>query len=135
MAALDIFRNCSNLTVEQTEVIAHVGGVSAAVCCVILSTVLVVLVILATLPKTRTRVCGTVVKRFYLFLIAISVLYQLNFALQLVYYYHHDEEYCKVNGFFIQYFGTVGLVLVLGISVALFFRIGEKLFPSQRLFH
>ena len=123
MAALDIFRNCSNLTVEQIEVIALVGGVSAAVCG------------LATLPKTRTRVCGTVVKRFYLFLIAVTVLYQLNSALQLVYYYHHDEEYCKLNGFFIQYFETVGLVLVLGISVALFFRIGEKLFPSWRLFH
>ena len=61
--------------------------------------------------------------------------HQLNFALQLVYYCHHDEEYCKVNGFFGTYFGTVGLFLVLGISLDLFFRIGEKLFPSWRLFH
>ena len=58
-----------------------------------------------------------------------------TFALQLVYYYHHDEEYCKVNGFFSQYFGTVELLLAMGISMALFFKIGEKLFPSWRLFH
>ena len=132
MEALDNFKNCSNLTAEQTEVIAHVGGVSAAVCGAILSTVLVVFVILATLPKTRNRVCGTVVKRLSFGFIALNALYQLDSALQLVYYYHHDEEYCKVNGFFNQYFATVECLLVLGISVALFFKIGEKLFPSWR---
>ena len=63
MAALDTFINCFNLTGGKTEVIALVRGVSGAVCCAILSTVLVVFVILAILPKTRNRVCGTVVKR------------------------------------------------------------------------
>ena len=139
MAALDNFKNCSYLTVEQTKVIALVGGVSAAVCCAISSTVLAVFVILAILPKTRNRVCGTLLKhllkRLSFGLIAVMVLYKLNYALQLVYYYHHDEEYCKVNGFFAQYFQSVGLLLVLGISVTLFFKIGEKLFPSWRLFH
>ena len=135
MATLYTFKNCSNLTDEQTEVIALVGGASGAVCCAILSTVLVVFVTLGILPKTRNRVCGTVVKRLSFVLIAFIMLYQLDSAMQLVYYYHWNEEYCKVNGFFIQYFWTVGLLLVLGISVALFFKIGEKLFPSWRLFH
>ena len=63
MATLYPFRNCSNLTDEQTEVIALVRGVSGAVCGAILSTVLVVFVILAILPNTRNRVCGNVVKR------------------------------------------------------------------------
>ena len=130
-----LYKNCSNLTIEQTEVLALLEGVSAAVCCAVLSTVLVVLVILAILPKTRNRVCGTVVKRLFFAFIAVCVLYELNLAIHLVYYYHYDEEYCKVNGFFIQYFLTVGVLLVLGISVALFFKIGEKLFPSWRLFH
>ena len=57
MAAFDNFKNCSNLTDEQIEVMVLVRGVSAAVWCAILSTVLVMLVILATLPKTRNRVC------------------------------------------------------------------------------
>ena len=60
-----------------------VRGVSAAVCCVILSTVLVKR---AILPKTRNRVCGTVVKCLSFGLIAISVLYLLDLSLQLV---HH----------------------------------------------
>ena len=125
-------KNCSNFTDEQTEVIALVGGVSAAVCVPIMSTLLVVFVILAILPKTRTRVCGTVVKRLSFGLIAVSVLYQLNFVMQLVYYYYHDEEYCKVNGFFSQYFGIVVLLFILGISLALFFKIGRKVLPSWR---
>ena len=135
MAALVNFRNCSNLTIEQTDVIALVRGVSGAVCCAILSTVLVVLVILAILPKTRNRLFGTVVKRLSFGLIAVSVVNQLIYAMQLVYYYHRDEEYCKVNGFFTQYFVTVELLLVLGISLALFLKIGEKVFPSWKLFH
>ena len=135
MANLSTFKNCSNLTVEQTEVIALVRGVSGAVCCAIWSTVLVVFVILAILPKTRNRVCGTLLKRLSFGLIAVNVLSLLNSPLQLVYYYHQDEEYCKVDGFFTQYFASVELLLVLGISVALFFKIGEKLFPSWRLIH
>ena len=134
MATLYTFKKCSNLTDEQIEVIALVGGVSAAVCCAILSTVLVVFVILAILPKTRKRLFGTVVKRLSFVLIAVMALYQLNLAIQLVYYYHQNEEYCKVDGFFSQYFASVECLLVLGINVALFFRIGEKLFPFWRLF-
>ena len=58
-AAFDNFRSCNNLTIEQTDVVALVRGVSGAVCCAILSTVLVVLVILAILPRTRNRLFGT----------------------------------------------------------------------------
>ena len=134
MAALDNFRNCSNFTIEQTDVLALARGVSGAVCCAILSTVLVVFVILAILPKTRNRLFGTVVKRLSFGLITISVLDQLTYAMQLVHYYYRDEEYCRVNAFFSQYFVTVELLLVLGISMALFFKIGEKVFPSWRLF-
>ena len=134
MVAFDNFKNCSNLTDEQIEVMALVRGVSAAVCCAISSTVLVVFVILATLPKTRNRVCGTVVKRLSFELIAISVLCQLNHALQLVNYYHYDENYCKANGFFSQYINTVELIFVLGISLALFFKISLAVIPSWRSF-
>ena len=88
MAALDNFRNCNNLTVEQTDVVALVRGVSGAVCCAILSTVFLVVVIFAILPKTRNRLFGTVVKRFSFGLITVSVVNQLIYALQLVYYYY-----------------------------------------------
>ena len=93
-----------------------------------------VFVILATLPKTRNRVCGTVVKRLSFGLIAICVLYQLNHALQLVNYYHYDENYCKANGFFSQYINTVELIFVLSISLALFFKITLAVIPSWRSF-
>ena len=52
--------------------------------------------------------------------------------MQLVYYYYHDEKYCKVNGFFIQYFETIELLFILGISLALFFKIGRKIVPSWK---
>ena len=130
MAALDTFRNCSNFTVEQPRVIAHVRGVSAAVCCAILSTVFVVLVTLAILPKTRNRVCGTVVKRLSFGLIAVSVLYQLNLSLQLVHHYYNDERFCTVSGFF-NYFGALQAV---GISLVLFFKIGQGIVPFWKSF-
>ena len=78
MATLYTFKNCSNFTDEQIEVIALVRGMSGAVCCAISSTVLVVFVILAILPKTRNRVCGYFVKCLYFVVIAVSVLYQLS---------------------------------------------------------
>ena len=72
------------------------------------------MVILATLPKTRKRLFGTVDKRLSLVLIAISVLCQLNFALQLV-----TTMICKVkasskvNNFLASsYFQTVGLLVL-----------------------
>ena len=102
MVALDTFRNCSNFTVEQPRVIAHVRAVSAVACCAVLSTVLVVLVVLvirAILPKTRNRVCGTVVKRLSFELIAVSVLYLLDLSLQLVHHCYYDEKFCEVSGF------------------------------------
>ena len=111
MAALDTFRNCSNFTVEQPRVIAHVRGVSAAVCCAILSTVVVVLVKRAILPKTRNRVCGTVVKCLSFGLIAISVLYLLDLSLQLVHHYYYDEKFCEVSGFLNQYLGRFNCFL------------------------
>ena len=134
MAAFDNFKNCSNLTDEQIEVMALVRGVSAAVCGAILSTVLVVFVILATLPKTRNRVCGTLLKRLSFGLIAICVIQQLNLTLQLVNYYQYDEKYCKAHTFFNQYFTTVELLFALGISLALFFKISPEVIPSWRSF-
>ena len=135
MAAFENFKNCSNLTDEQIEVIALVRrGMSAAVCGAIMSTVLVVFVILATLLKTRNRVYGTVVKRLSFGLIAICVIQQLNLTLQLVNYYHYDENYCKANGFFSQYFNTIELLFALGISLALFFKISPEVIPSWRSF-
>ena len=96
MVALDTFRNCSNFTVEQPRVIAHVRGVSAVATVLV---VLVVLVIRAILPKTRNRVCGTVVKRLSFELIAVSVLYLLDLSLQLVHHCYYDEKFCEVSGF------------------------------------
>ena len=107
---------------------------SAAFCCAILSTVLVVFVTLAILPKTRNRVCGTVVKCLSFGLIAISVLYLLDLSLQLMHHYYYDEKFCEVSGFLNQYFGAVQLLFAVGISLALFFKIGQEIFPSWKSF-
>ena len=130
MADLNTVKNCSNFTNEETRVIALARGVSAAVCCGILSIVLVILVILAILPKSRKRLCGTVIKRMTFGAIAVSVAYQLNFALHLVHYYYEDNGYCKVNGFFNQYLGSVLLLFTLAIGLIFSFKISSKVIPS-----
>ena len=78
-----------------TDIIALVRGVSGAVCCAVLSAVLVVFLILAILPKTRNRLFGTVVECLSFGLIAASVINELALALQLVHYYNYDEKICK----------------------------------------
>jgi len=112
---LNAFKNCSNFTDEETRSIALVRGVSAAVGCGILSFVLMTLVVGAKPPKSRKRLCGTVIKRLTFGAIAVSVAYQLILALHLVHYYYRDNRYCKVNGFFNQYFGSVLLLFVLEV--------------------
>ena len=57
MATFDTFKDCYNFSDVQTKVIAHARGVSGAICFAILSTVLMVLVILAILPKTKKIDC------------------------------------------------------------------------------
>ena len=42
----EIFKNCSRFTDEELTALALVGGISSAVCCSVLSVVLVALVIL-----------------------------------------------------------------------------------------
>ena len=78
-----------------TVVIAHVRGVSGAVCCAILSTVLAVFMILTILPKTSNRLFGTVVECLSFGLMAASMVNQLALALQLVHYYNYDEKIYK----------------------------------------
>ena len=58
---------------------------------------------------------------------------QLNYPLQLVNYYHYmisiaSKQICS------QYFAIVVLLLVLGISLALFFKISREVIPSWRSF-
>ena len=63
MADLNTFKNCSNFTDDKPTVVTLVRGVSAAVCCVVLSVVLVALVALKLLPKSIKRLGGTLIKR------------------------------------------------------------------------
>ena len=135
MADLNAFKNCSNFTDEETRSIALVRGVSAAVGCGILSFLLMALAVGAKLPKSRKRLCGTVIKRLTFGTIAVGSAYQLNFALNLVHYYYQDNRYCKVNGFFSQYFGSVLLGFVLEISLIMLFKIVRKAIPSWRSLH
>jgi len=128
----DTFKNCSNYTDEESKVIALARGLSAAVCCGILFFMLVALVVLTNLPKARKRLCGTLIKRLTFGTIAESAAYQLNFALHLVHYYHQDNRYCKANGFFNLFLGSVLLLFALEISLILFFKITWKVIPSWR---
>jgi len=135
MADLNAFKNCSNFTDEETRSIALVRGVSAAVGCGILSFLLMALVVGANAPKSRKRLYGTLIKRLTFGTIAVSAAHQLIFALHLVHYYYQDYRYCKVNGFFNQYFGSVLLLFVLEINLIMFFKIMWKAVSSWRSLH
>ena len=115
-------KNCLNFTYEQLTTVALARGITAAVCCGILSVVLIALLILAVV--NCQRVCGTVVKRLAIGLTAFNVLYQLTLALHLQHYYNPGfENFCEADGFFDQYLGGVQLLFTLAISLVLFFKV------------
>ena len=121
------FENCSGFNYEKLTHIAQARRITAAVCCAILLLVLVVLVILAILKKlailVTLKLSETVAKRLTIWLTAATVPYQLVLAIPSK--SAHDMESCKAYGFLVQYFGSVQLLLTLGISMVLFFKVWD----------
>ena len=76
------FEHCYNLTESYRTAIALARGITSAVCGVTSFMLLVIL-----FGGYRHRVCGTVIKRLVVVLIAINVPYQLVLALHLVHYF------------------------------------------------
>ena len=112
------FKNCSNLTDGEVTAIALAGGITAAVCGVASFTVLV---ILALVNCYHHSVCDTVVKRLVIGYLASSVPFQLFLALGFIHNFLPEQEnFCKADGFFNNYFMDVLLLFALAISLVLF---------------
>ena len=112
------FKNCSNLTDGEVTAIALAGGITAAVCGV---TSFTVLVILALVNCYHHRVCETVVKRLVVGYLASNVPFQFVLALGLLHNFQPEQEnFCKADGFFYEYFMDVLLLFALAISLVLF---------------
>jgi len=112
------FENCSEFTQGQLTVVVLTRGITAAICCAALLIVLGVLGIVA-IPAKR-KICGTVAKRLTIWLTAATVPYQLVLVLHLEsYILSRNIKSCKAYGFLVQYFGSVQLLLTLGISASL----------------
>ena len=110
------FRNCSGFSNKQVTAIILTRGVMAALCCVVL---FMALILLATCAKCSfKKVCGTVVKRLVIGLAVATLLYQLFHAIPEV-----KGGFCKVDGFFEQYFGSIMVAFILTISLVLFFKV------------
>ena len=123
-AEFSSFENCSEFTQGQLTVVVLTRGITAAICCAALLIVLVVLGI-AAVPAKR-KICGTVAKRLTIWLTAATVPYQLVLVLHLEsYILSRNVKSCKAYGFLVQYFGSVQLLLTLGISMVLFFKVWD----------
>ena len=115
---------CYNFTEELLTEIALARGITATLCCVISTMVLVILFIRAKIDYHK--VCGTVVKRLAIGLTVVSVLQQFNLALGLINHFTAGlEEFCQVNGFLNQYFDSVQRYFTLGISLVLFLKVAK----------
>ena len=115
------FKHCYNLTDSDMTAIALARGITSAVCG---ATSFVTLCIL--LDCYCHRVCGTVIKRLIVGLIAVNVPYQLVLALPLIHYFLPEQEnFCKADGFFNQYLEEVEFLLTLAIGLVLFLKVCE----------
>ena len=117
-----LFKNCSGLSDQQITVGALARGITPAICGIVLCVVLVAMI---TFSKCYyQRICGTFLKQVAIVLTASSAVYLLVLSLNLVHYYHPQvQDFCAAIGFLIQYFGTLLIVLMLGIIFVLFFKI------------
>ena len=113
------FEHCYNLTESYRTAIALARGITSAVCGVTSFMLLVIL-----FGGYRHRVCGTVIKRLVVVLIAINVPYQLVLALHLIHYFHLvQENFCEVDGFLNQYLEGVEFLFTLAIGLVLFLKL------------
>lgn len=121
------FINCSGLTYEQFEDVAQKRRITAVVCFPISIIMLLVLVTLAIVckklnPERNLKLCDIAVKRLTICLAVATAPYELFLAI-----HSYPESYsyyaCVFLGLMIQYFGSVQISLMLGISVVLFFKV------------
>ena len=128
---VEIFKICSGLTDEELAALALVRDITSAVCCSVLSVVLVTLVILT---KFNTqRICGTFLKRFTIGLLPFTALLEFTFALQLKYFYDpQDVRFCEATAFVVQVLLSIHLLFALAISLIWFVKI-LKVATSLRL--
>ena len=115
------FKYCYNFTDREVTAIAFARGITSAVCGV------TSFLILTLVSCCCHRVCGTVVKRSVVGLIAVNVPYQLVLALHRLHFIHYfqpdQENFCKADGYFDQYLESVQVLLTLGICLMLFFKV------------
>jgi len=122
------FAYCSGVTDEQFENVAQARRSTAIACCVILLFVIILFVILAICKRKKhvepLKLCESVVKRLTIWLTATTLPYELFLAIHSEpHSFSHDA--CKALGFLFQYFGSVQLLLTLGISMVLFFKVWD----------
>jgi len=127
----EIFKNCSNFTDEELAALVLVGGISSAVCCSVLSVLLVALVILTKFYTQK--ICGTFLKRFTTGLLPFTALYEFTFALQLKYFYDPQHvRFCETIAFIYQFLISIHLLFAVGIFLIWFVKI-LKVTTSLRL--
>ena len=114
-------KDCYNLTDGELTAILLTTGITAGVSAVFSFSVLV---ILALVNCYHHRVCETVVKRLVVGYLASNVPFQLVLALDLIHYFQPEQEnFCKADGFFFEYFAGVLPLFVLVISLVLFLTV------------
>ena len=119
--APEILKNCSGFTDEELTALVLVGSITSAVCCSVLSVVLVALVIL--MKFYTQRICGTVLKRFTIGLLPFTALWEITFALQLKYFYDpHDLRFCEAIAFIQQFLVSIHLLFAVRISLIWFVK-------------
>lgn len=121
--ALDLFVNCSNITLGHVHGLALVRGV-VAMFCFLLS---MAAFIFELLYICRRKWKSSTLQRLFFYLTISNVLYTAALSLHVEHYFTYDEAVqcvvCMIVGFSDQYGGSVQLLLTLGIVMKLFHKV------------
>jgi len=118
----------ANYSDQQFATVAKARRFTAIACCVILF-VMILFVILA-ICKGKKRVKP--LKRLTIWLTATTLPYELFLAICSK-PHSYCQDACKAIGFLIQYFGSVQLLLTLGIGVAILIKVSKAIKPERHL--
>lgn len=103
------YLNCSNLTYSQLNNMNLSRGVTAVVCVIILTTMLVVLCI--------SKAYRSIIQRLFLYLILASILDEICNAatLEHQFYYPYQSEVCAAVGFATHWCSTIVVECAVGV--------------------
>jgi len=130
MSSIELFRNCSNLTLDQYDTLALARGLTGAAGCVVSIAVLGIVLL-----ATKKRAWENLPKRIYLAIILYTLVYCTSVTAAVNYFGLDESDWCVAAGFLLTYSGTLVIVHYGALGLTLVFQVTVPVYQAVRKKH